>query len=71
MKNIHTSGKRKRAVARVTLTQGKGIVTVNSIPLDFIEPKISRLKMKEPLILAEGLSSKVNIDVNLIFNFPE
>ena len=66
MKNIHTSGKRKRAVARVTLTQGKGIVTVNSIPLDFIEPKISRLKMKEPLILAEGLSSKVNIDVNVI-----
>ena len=66
MKNIHTSGKRKRAVARVTLTQGKGIVTINNIPLDFIEPKISRLKMKEPLILAEGLSSKVNIDVNVI-----
>ena len=66
MKNIHTSGKRKRAVARVTLTQGNGIVRVNNIPIDFIEPKISRLKMQEPLILAEGMAGKVDIDINVI-----
>ena len=65
MKNIHASGKRKMAIARATLKQGNGLVRVNSIPIDFIEPKISRLKLREPLILAGDVSSKVEIDVNV------
>lgn len=65
MKNIHASGKRKMAIARATLKQGKGLVRVNSIPIDFIEPKISRLKLREPLILAGDAAGKVDIDVNV------
>ena len=52
MKNIHTSGKRKRSIARAILRPGSGIVRINSIPVDFIHPKVSRLKLMEPLILA-------------------
>lgn len=65
MKNIITSGKRKRAIARAVLSQGNGLVRVNHIPLNFIEPKMSRLKLMEPLILAGDAANKVNIDVNV------
>ena len=57
--------KRKRAIARVTLKQGNGLVRVNSIPIDFIEPKMSRLKLREPLILAGDVANKVNIDIDV------
>ena len=65
MKNIHASGKRKMAIARATLRQGSGLVRVNAIPVNFIEPKISRLKLREPLILAGDVANKVDIDVNV------
>lgn len=66
MKNIHASGKRKRAIARATLKQGNGLVRVNSIPIDFIEPKVSMLKLREPLILAGDVANKVNIDIEVV-----
>ncbi len=65
MKNVHASGKRKMAIARATLMQGTGIVRINNMPVDLVEPKISRLKIKEPLILAEDFANKVNINVNV------
>ena len=39
-KVINTSGKRKRAIARATLRQGKGKIRINKVPLDFYEPKM-------------------------------
>ena len=65
MKNIHASGKRKEAIARVTLSQGTGIIRINHVPIDFIEPKMSRLKLMEPLILAGDAAGKVDIDVEV------
>ncbi len=66
IKNIHTSGKRKRAIARTNLKPGNGIVRINKIPIDLIEPKMSRLKLMEPLILAGDVANKVDIDVSVI-----
>ena len=65
MKAIHTSGKRKTAVARVTLTEGNGKVRINKKLLDNHEPKISRLKLREPLLLAGEDASKVDLCVNI------
>ena len=65
MKNINTSGKRKRAIARATLSQGKGLVRINRVPIDFVEPKMYRLKMREPLILAGDVANKVDIDIHV------
>ena len=65
MKLINTSGKRKSAIARATLRQGSGLVRVNNVPLDFIHPKMSRLKLKEPLILAGETAGKVDINVDV------
>ena len=66
MKIITAAGKRKRAIARATIRQGNGSVRINNMALDFYEPKLSRLKLKEPLIIAGDLINKVNIDVNVI-----
>ena len=66
MKPVHKSGKRKTAIARATLKQGNGLIRINSVPIDFIEPKMSRLKLREPLILAGDVANKVDIDVDVI-----
>jgi len=66
MKVILTSGKRKSAIARATLKPGNGIVRINNRLLDFYEPKLSRLKLQEPLILAGDVANKVDITVSVI-----
>lgn len=65
MRNIITSGKRKMAVARAVLRPGSGVIRVNHIPIDIVGPKMPRLKMREPLILAGDIVNKVDIDVNV------
>ena len=65
MKIVTASGKRKRAIARATIRSGNGIVKINNMLLDFYEPKIARLKLREPLIIAEDFINKVNISVNV------
>jgi len=65
MKAIVASGKRKQAIARATLTQGKGIVRVNNQLLQSYTPVIARHKIMEPLQLAPDVADKVNISVNI------
>ncbi len=62
---IHTSGKRKRSIARATLKPGKGIIRINNILLDAYEPKLARLKIQEGLIIAGDVIKKVDITVNV------
>ena len=40
-KVVHTSGKRKTAVARATVKAGKGRVRVNSEPIEILQPALS------------------------------
>ena len=65
MKVVTAAGKRKRAIARATIRPGNGVVKINNMILDFYEPKLSRLKLREPLIIAGDLINKVNISVNV------
>lgn len=64
-KIVHVSGTRKKAVARATLKAGKGIIRVNSKLLDHYSPKIARLKIMEPLMLAGDMAKKVDISINV------
>ena len=64
-KIVASSGTRKRAVERATLKPGTGIVRINSKALDTYKPHIAQLKIKEALILAEGLGTTVNISVKV------
>ncbi|HOT07255.1 MAG: 30S ribosomal protein S9 [Methanosaeta sp. PtaB.Bin039] len=63
MKVINSSGKKKTAIARATLTEGKGRVRVNKVPLDIWEPRLARLKIEEPITMAGSSISSVDIDV--------
>lgn len=66
MKVVHTSGKRKRAIARATLRQGKGKIKINNQLLETMEPRLARVKIREPLILAGELGKRVDINVKVI-----
>ena len=64
-KLIHVSGKRKSAVARATVKEGKGIVKINNINLEVYSSRLARMKIQEPLILAGQLASTVDISVQV------
>jgi len=59
------SGKRKSAVARATVRKGKGLVRINSVPVEIYRPDLARVVIMEPLVLAGDRSTKVDIDVNV------
>jgi len=65
MKIVHMSGKRKRAIARVTLKDGKGNITINNQFVESFEPKFARMKIMEPLILAGDLAKKADINITV------
>ncbi len=65
MKVIQTSGKRKRAIARASLKQGKGVVKINNLNLDSFQPNFAKMKIKEPLIIAGDTANKVDIQINV------
>ena len=65
MKSIVASGKRKTAVARATLRKGRGIVRINSVPVEMHPVELARLKILEPLKLAGKKAETVDIDVTV------
>jgi len=60
---ILTSGRRKSARATAALKKGTGKVTINKVPVTMLEQEMYALRIKEPLILAGDLASKVDIHV--------
>ncbi|RZB29252.1 MAG: small subunit ribosomal protein S9 [Candidatus Argoarchaeum ethanivorans] len=65
VKIINTSGKKKTAIARATLKEGKGCIRINKVPIEIIEPELVRLKMIEPVRLCND--DVINsIDVNVV-----
>ena len=65
-KVIHTSGKRKTAIARGKFRAGQGRVRINKSPVELYDPELAKLKIKEPLTLAGDLLNDVDIDVRVI-----
>ena len=66
-KVLTTSGKRKTATARATVRKGTGIIRINKVPLDIVQPELVRLKISEPLLIAgDAIAKSLDIDVNVI-----
>ena len=62
----NTSGKKKTAVARATISEGEGRVRINAQPVELVEPELAQLKMLEPFRLADDeLREGVDIDVDV------
>ena len=66
MKPILVSGKRKRAIARATVRPGSGVIRINRLLIENYGPEMSRLKLKEPLILAGDIANKVDINIRVL-----
>lgn len=65
-KVVHTSGKRKTAIARGTVREGEGRIRINKRPIELYSPELARLKLTEPLTLAGDLANDVDINVKVI-----
>jgi len=64
MDKMIVSGKRKTAVAKATIEDGKGIVTFNKRPLTFLSD-LQQLEISEPLVLAKDILGELNFDIAL------
>ena len=61
---IIKSGKRKTAVARASIVEGSGKVTINNKNYEHLH-EFDSLKIKEPLLIAEKILGKLNFDVSI------
>ncbi len=64
-KIIAAIGKRKKAVASAVIREGSGKIRINSVPLELIEPRYKRMRIKEALLLAGDLANSVDIAVSV------
>lgn len=65
-KVVHTSGKRKTAIARGTVREGTGRIRVNRKPVELYNPELARLKLQEPIELAGDVINTVDISVRVV-----
>ncbi len=66
-KNIQKNfsiGKRRKSVARATISEGSGKIFINSIPFEFWGDEARRLWVREPIILAEDIANNLDFKIN-------
>ncbi len=64
-KVVVASGKRKTAIARAVARKGEGRLRVNRTPIEIFQPEVARLKILEPIAIAEKRWLKLDVDVNV------
>ena len=65
-KIINTSGKRKTAIARATLKAGKGVIRINSVPLEQYGSETTRMKIAEPLLLVPNAITGIDVTIDVL-----
>lgn len=63
-KVVYTHGKKKTAVANAVVQPGKGTITINRVPINFVEPKPLRIKLFEPILLV-GADNFKNLRIKI------
>lgn len=64
---VMVSGKRKRAIAKVKLKEGKGRVLYNGMPYESLS-NLHMLALAEPIRIAENVLGKFNFDIEIRTN---
>ena len=64
MDKLVVAGKRKTAIAKATIEDGKGIITFNKRPLSHLSD-LQQLEISEPLVIAQDVLGKLNFDIAL------
>ncbi len=61
-KHVFKKGKKKKAVARTTIKEGKGTIKINNQPIDLYTPELYRRMIKEPIRIAEKILGKEKLE---------
>ena len=69
-KPVLSTGKRKTAKARVAVTEGKGRVRINNIPVHLHQPLMAREMIMEPMLIAGDVASKVDVSIEVAGGGP-
>ncbi len=64
-KIVLATGKRKTAVARARIKEGTGRIIINDMSIELWQPEYAKLKIREPLLLAEDRIKNLDIKVNV------
>ncbi|MFA5061209.1 MAG: 30S ribosomal protein S9 [Candidatus Pacearchaeota archaeon] len=64
MKKIVISGKRKTAIAKATIGEGNGKITINKKKISSL-PKLQQLELNEPIILAKEILGDLKFDISV------
>jgi small subunit ribosomal protein S9 len=62
MNNLVITGKRKTAIAKATIKEGNGIITINKKPISSL-PYLQQLEISEPLVLAKDVFEELKFDI--------
>ncbi len=65
---IVTRGKRKEAIARASMSQGSGTVTINGVSAALIKPKEIRDLILEPILISKtvsGMMKQYDVSINV------
>ncbi len=62
-KRVLATGKRKTSKARVVISEGKGRIRFNNIPIHLVEPFMAKEKMLEAFMLATDYKTSVDISI--------
>jgi small subunit ribosomal protein S9 len=60
------TGKRKTAKARVAVTDGKGRIRINNVPIHLYQPEEAREKIMEPIMLSGEYADKVDVSIRVM-----
>lgn len=64
MEKIVVSGKRKASIARATISEGTGIITINKKSCEHI-PILRKLIIEEPLRITKNILGNINYDISI------
>ena len=64
LKMVYTHGKKRNAIANAVIQEGKGIITINRVPIQNIEPKPLRIKIFEPILIL-GIDQFKNLRIKV------
>ena len=63
-KEIRTSGKRKKAIARARISSGPGIIKINEQNYENL-PFFEKLRIKEVLLVSERILKKMDFNISI------
>ena len=64
MNKLVVTGKRKTAIAKATIEDGKGKVTFNKKPIAFLSD-LQQLEISEPLIISHNILGDLKFDISV------